>query len=432
MEKSLFIQYVERWFKGIVTRITERINGENPPQKYHYRDMLRKVYSTDLKWQALSRDGRLVAADVVAMDSSLPLKKRDAIKKADGDIPKLGMKLFLNESEMTRMDVLLAQNENGNLDNQIVSTLFQDTNKVIGGVYEQLERMFLEGLSTGVTVINEDQDNPGLGVRVNYGFSDKNKYGATAKWSGASAKPVDDIDRIIENASAKGDVIQFILMDRKAFNNLRKSDAFKAMVAGGMGYGGTNLPTPTMAQANEALSANYNVQLMVIDRSIQLEANGIRTTVKPWAEGVVVFLTEMQVGSLAWGRSAEMNHRVEGVNYEVADDFILVSKYHKNDPLREFTTSQAFVIPVIDNVDSIYILDTEEATASEDEQTEGDANFSYEGTSYTKASVVDGLNATKEVPTSNVSQTDATLVKKIDSLSEEGVKTFEAALIASA
>ena len=218
-------------------------------------------------------------------------------------------------------------------------------------------------------------------------------------------------------------------MDRKAFNNLRKSDAFKAMVAGSMGYGGTNLPTPTMTQANEALSANYNIELVVIDRTVQLEANGVRTSVKPWASGAVVFLTEMQVGSLAWGRSAEMNHPVEGVNYEIADDFILVSKYHKNDPLQEFTSSQAFVIPVIDNVDSIYILNSEEAT--EDEQTEGDANYDYEGTSYTRASVIEGINKS-ESQTADASMTDAQLKYRINRLSDAEIEVFEATIVESA
>ena len=94
------------------------------------------------------------------------------------------------------------------------------------------------------------------------------------------------------------------------------------------------------------------------------------------------------------------------------------------------TAGQALVIPVLQNVESLFYLNSEEATAAEDTQTEADANYLYKTVTYTKQSVVDGLNATGEVPSASITQLDATLAGKIDKLSEEGVETFEAALIA--
>jgi hypothetical protein len=44
--------------------------------------------------------------DVAAMDSSYRWKKRDSIKKADGEIPKIGMKLGLNETTMNELNTL--------------------------------------------------------------------------------------------------------------------------------------------------------------------------------------------------------------------------------------------------------------------------------------------------------------------------------------
>ena len=59
----------------------------------------------------------------------------------------------------------------------------------------------------------------------------------------------------------------------------------------------------------------------------------------------------------------EQDAPVAGVSYQTADDFILVSKYRKNDPLAEFTSSQARVVPVICNVEQIYQIDTNLVTA---------------------------------------------------------------------
>jgi hypothetical protein len=66
-----------------------------------------------------------------------------------------------------------------------------------------------------------------------------------------------------------------------------------------------------------------------------------------------------KVGVLTWARLAEMSSKVAGVSYEIADRYILVSMFRSNRPsLREFTTSQARVVPVICDVEKIYLLDT--------------------------------------------------------------------------
>ena len=57
-----------------------------------------------------------------------------------------------------------------------------------------------------------------------------------------------------------------------------------------------------------------------------------------------------------YGTLAEETNPVAGVNYQKSGSHILVAKYSKTDPLKEFTTAQALALPVIDGVDGIYIL----------------------------------------------------------------------------
>lgn len=59
---------------------------------------------------------------------------------------------------------------------------------------------------------------------------------------------------------------------------------------------------------------------------------------------------------LRWQRK---NRPVNGVVYQKADEFILAKKYSTTDPLREFTAAEAMVVPVLNNVDRIYTLDTQ-------------------------------------------------------------------------
>lgn len=419
MEKSLFAQWVALYFAPIAQKVVEKVNGSKNPLTYMHLLMLRLEFSTTLKWGSLSSNNTMVSADVVAMDSSVPLKRRDSIKKYEGDIPKLGMKLYLNEKTMN--DIGILQRTTGQ-DNEVVRKLFGDVQKCTIGIYEALEFMFLQALSSGVTSITND-DNPGQEIRIDFGHPDANKYGVAKKWSDSAATPIDDIEHVVSQARTNGDIITIIMMDRGTWNVFRKNTQVREMFAFSLGFTGSNVPVPNLEQVNSFMASNYNIEIKVVDRSVTFEKNGTRTVKYPWAENAVVFLTQMQVGTLTYGRLAEEDHPAKQVDYTKVANYILLSKYHKNDPIREYTSSQALVLPVIDNMDSIYIMDCEEAAT--DVQTEGDANFDYEGTSYTKASVVAALKLAKPSSKLTISSTDAKILAAINELSEEQITIFE-------
>jgi hypothetical protein len=427
MEKSLFPAWVDNYFKIFTQKIVEKLNGSTNPLTYLHRTMLKKEYSPTLRWGSLSTSNTAVSADVVAMDSSLPLKKRDSIKKADGEIPKIGMKLGLNETTMNELNILLAV---GGQESEVLRKLFADTDKVISGVWERLEFMFHQALSTGMILVADD-DNPGLGIRVSFNHPASNKFGVVKGWSDSAAKPIDDIDRVIEAARPSGNTIRYILMDKSTWNKFKVNQQVREQYAFYRDFVGNNVPpVQSVDKANEFLQASYGVSITIIDRHVLVEKDGKQKSVKPWADNAVVFLTDLNVGSLTYGRLAEETFPDKAVDYQKVDDFILVSKYHKNDPIKEFTSSQAIVLPVINNIDSIYIMDCEEATASTDVQTEGNATYLYKTVSYTKASVIAAINLAYEATKAKSNNTDAALAKYIDEMNEEQVLIFEANIIA--
>lgn len=359
MEQSLFIQWVNKFFPGITLRIVETLNDTKNPVTYLHRRFLRKDFSVTGKWESINAANTMVMADVVAMDSPLPLKKRDTISKAFGNIAKMGMELALNERQLTDLDTLIAQ---GGTDAQILGKLFADTPRVISGIYERLEEMFLMGLSSGVTLV-EDTENVGTGVRLDYGYPTANKFGTVgAVWStanGTGVTPFADIQRVLDKVSADGNNITRVLLDQTAFNYMAATAQAKELFAFSQSFVGSNIPAPDFGQVNRFTSARYGFTFEIVNRSVRWEKNGNQTTIKPWTVGAAVFLTSEQLGSLTWARLAEQNHPVANVTYSTVDDYILVSKYRKNVPsLSEYTSSQARVVPVINNVDQIYVLDT--------------------------------------------------------------------------
>lgn len=358
MEQSLYIDYIKKYFPKLVLGITEKINGKENPDPYYYKNMLGLDYSPDGRWESLVGDYTRVSADIVAMDSSLPLKTRDSFARASGDLPKIGMELYLNEKQMSDIDAMVAMR----LDvATITSKIFADTPRVITGVMERLEYMTLRGLSHGVALA--DTENVGTGVRVDYGYLPANQRGVGVLWSTpATSKPIDDIQKVVDLASNKGLRITKAYTDQATVNALLNSEQVKQKFAFSLGMQvvpNSILPTPSIVQANAILLADFGFTIEVIKRSVITQIDGVNTAQNPWKTGTIVFTVDAKVGNLVWTRLAEQNHPVNGVEYQTADTFILVSKFRTNRPsLREYTTSQARAIPVITNVDRIFTLDT--------------------------------------------------------------------------
>ena len=70
MEKSIFIDWLDRYFKGIVVRVVEKVNESNEEKlTYMFKSMLRKEFSVTGKWESVnvlsSRVSRLRCAQFI-------------------------------------------------------------------------------------------------------------------------------------------------------------------------------------------------------------------------------------------------------------------------------------------------------------------------------------------------------------------------------
>jgi hypothetical protein len=359
MEQSKFIKYIQKYFTGFVALVTTTINGSKDPLKYRYKTMLTPKQSLDGKWTSITADNQNVAADVVAMDSPLPLKTRPALATASGDIPKLGMEMKMNENQLDQLDTLIAK---GADISEILTDLFDDAKRGLVGVEEQTEYLFLRGLSSGIALT--DTDNVGTGVRVNYGYLDTNKAGVAVVWSNiASSTPITDVNEMISKASDAGQTVSYIMMDKLSFNLARKSVEGKDLYATSIGNFGNTKPTPTYSQFLEAWQDETGLEFDIVDRSVKFEKDGFKKTVKAWDEGKVILLTDNNVGNLVWKKVVEDSHRSQAVTYTNGDLGQLVSKYVTHKPFGEWTDVQARRVPVINGVSQVFQLDTKTVQA---------------------------------------------------------------------
>jgi len=355
MEVTKYLELVEAYFPGLVLKIVETINGENSPRTYWFRRFLKKTYSVDGKWEAITVNGQIITADYVAMDSPLPLKRRPSQSSASGTIPKSGLEMQLNESQMDAIDTMIALGKPQAL---IAAKLLEHLPIVILAVYETIESTFLQGLSTGVALVQDDK-NVGTGIRMDFKYPTNHKFGVTKFWSDPTAKPFDDLNRAKAQAKKESRIIQRWLITETDLMNIASTDQAKQLFAFSQNFVGSNIPEPDFEQLNATAKKRFGYVFEVVDRSMVSQKNGINTTYQPWAENAVVGICTEQLGELVWKEPAEKNRPVDGVKYQTPEDFLLVSQFRVNRPtLAEVVNSQARIVPVISSINDIFLLDS--------------------------------------------------------------------------
>lgn len=417
MQPSLFAEYANRVFPKLQRIITTVNEKRNANLTYLHKTMLRPEYSADQKWDSATVNTNFVAADMVAMDSPLPIKKRDRLQIASGVLPKVGMKKIMRETQLNALNIMIAQNAKFQ---DIAKRLVDDVLSCSVGIDEKNEYNFLKALSDGVILV-EDADNTGVGLRVNFGYLDSNKFGVEE----TGEISYDDIRRPIYKASDDGNAITKIAIALSTYNKLRQTQWAKELVANYRGLVFTDantLPVPTAKAFDEAFADDNNgITFIKIDRPVRIEKNGVQTTVKPFNAKHIIYLTNEELGALVWSTLVEARNGVAGVSYQTIDQYKLIAKYSTTDPYQELTTGQALVLPVLENVDQIYMLDIDNAEVVDEDAEKADSTDQYitiKGNKYTKSAVIAALNAIEGVSVRS-NATDAAVIKAINKLSDE-------------
>jgi len=429
MEKSLFIELVVKYFASYILRLTTFINDKEGTQRYWFAEMLDKQYTPDLKWTNISINDRAVMADVVALDANFPLKKRGRLSTASGEITKLATKRTLNETQMS--EIIRLQDSRFGTETQIAQILFADTKAVVVSIWERIEYMYLQGLSSGFYAV-EQENNVGLSeIRVNLGLPESQRFGAVVKWSDPLAKPIDDIERVLQNQTDNNKrKSAAIMMDRSTWFAFRSNEQVKQYIAGYLRYQiADNLATPQLEVVNEFLSKEYGLTIVIVDRSVVFEKNNQEQSFNCWTPNAVVFVPQLRgIGKLFHSTLAAEAFPDETRSQQKVDGYIIVQKYsERGDTPFEVTSSQALAVPVPDMF-NVWILDTEEAEDTSDaSQTEGDDSINiFGGSIVSKTKVINALNSMGVTVASN--STDKNIIKKVNALSDEQKEQLQFAL----
>ena len=344
MEKSLYFDVIANLFPSLMIQILEEKKGD---PDYSFLDRLGEEFSLDGTFEVLSGSKRTVRADIVAMDSSAPLKSRPTLGVAYGKVPKLLQGRRMQESEIKRLNVMRAKF--GNTDGRVRDMVFNDSQANVDGILDTMQELYLKGLSDGV--VNIGADNVGLTeIRLDYGFKTEQKRGVAVLWSNpATATPVTDITNITMLARQNGTRLTEMHMDVATFSNMIKSNEFKTYFEG---------IAITENRAKEFFLTEFGLSIQIVTRTVNYEVDGVITNKPIWTPGIVTFTQSGELGKVFYTDTAEHESRSECSIYGEPNNYILASMWRDVNPVREQSNAQAMALPVITDVENIWQLNT--------------------------------------------------------------------------
>lgn len=376
MLQSSYIDIYKLFAEGVISQLKEQADkgGEPTERKYRHKQMLKPEFSVDGRFDTISYISHNFMADVVSMNSPLPLKSRDSIGKSSGEIPKMGVMYQLFEDELDRIDNLALKGASAS---EIASKLLANNARAIKAIDERIEAMFLQGLSSGYTEV-ADPDNVGTPIRLDFGYLEENKFGVKTLWSSANtATPLDDIDAVMQKAEADGNIITDVYLDPETFAAFVGSEQVRSYYKERAHYNG-EIKRLSLDQLNAMLEGDddYGFRIHKIRRVVKSQRDGKTKTHRPWEAGKVIFTCSDKVGVLAYASLTEENHPVQYVEYHKGGDHnhVLISLYRDTNPLQEVTAGQARIVPVISDVSSLYQLDVKQLAKPEASKAGGKAS----------------------------------------------------------
>ena len=350
MDKSLYFDVIANLFPHLMVQIIEEKKG-NPD--YSFLERLGEEYSVDGTFEVLTGSKRTIKADIVAMDSPLPLKSRPTLGAEYGKVPKIGQSRVMRESDLKRLDVMISKF--GNDSSKVRDAVANDSISNIDGILDTMQELYLKGLSAGV--VNIGADNAGLTeIRLDYGFKADQKGYASVVWGSGAYTPITDIQKIVDQARDNGTRLTEIHMDNKSLSDIIKSDEVKGL------FDKTGLLI-TESRVRDLFREQLGLDLNVVTRVIKSEIDGVVTQTPAWERGMITFTQSGELGTVFYTDTAEHNHRAENVIYSEPNEYILASMYRTVRPLNEWAEAQCMALPVITDVENIYQLDTTKISA---------------------------------------------------------------------
>ncbi|MGV6947012.1 hypothetical protein [Sphingobacterium kyonggiense] len=306
------------------------------------------------------------AASLVDPDAPAPLRSTGKLEKLEGGIPTMKEKFALNQDDYRKLKALqsLPISDEQKI-NMLISKLWNAVENAATSTDRRIDIMFFEGISNfeiDLSVLN-NPDGVAFG-KLDLLAKPYQKRPVAELWynpdgtPNPNADPFKDIEDTVTFAGDNfGLTFKEIWIEREQWYKLKNHPTVRANIAGYQNPGSNAKFIVTADSINEYLKANKLPELVIINERIGVEKDGKINVINPFNVNNLVFVPAGKLGIVHNALQIEVMEPVQGINYATFDR-TLVSKWRDNDPWREYTQAEAHAFPALEQIDGIYILQT--------------------------------------------------------------------------
>lgn len=308
-------------------------------------------------------EGLPITADRVEFNLSAPEKTRKVVGSWSGQLTKIAVGRSKDEKDINdyqELQVLSAANgQDTDLKRALVDLVYDDLTFVARGIDARIELDALRIGSSGAKVYSADIKGDYVQEeQLNFNIPTENLSGVTNVWSDAKkADGIDDIVKAMKGVRSRGFVKpQYAIMEEQKFEQLRSQEATIKRIYPFSKIDNVLASNVDLETVNAYMKRMGYPTIIVIDSYVAVEAHGgTIKNVKPWNVEVVALSATPNLGYTFFKRVPETPNvaalQTYGTHYKV-------TRYSTVNPMKETTTAEAYVQPVLTNRHSLCLINT--------------------------------------------------------------------------
>lgn len=298
-------------------------------------------------------------------DAKASIRERAGFKKQATEMAFFRESMRLGEKDRQNLQLLLTQSVG--LAQPIITQLYDDTKNLVDGVEAQAEYMRMQLLQYGRFTVKST--NSEAQYTYDYNMDPKQKYTAAAVWTDpTTSDPVKDILAAMDDIEDRTGVRPTrMILNRKTYNDMVKSDSIKKALAMGVQGDWKNLML-LPADAEQFVAAKTELQIAVYSKKIAQFASADKLpdygNIRQFSlidDGNVVLLPPTPVGHTWYGTTPEAFDLSTGgsaAQVQVLAGGPTITTFKETHPVNVVTVVSAVMIPSFEGIDYVGVIKT--------------------------------------------------------------------------
>ena len=318
----------------------------------------KKKMGLDLKWIKTSK-GLPVSLSPASFDAKSAIRSREGFKQEKTEMAFFRESMILKEAD--EQEIMRVQEASDPYAADILTSIYDDTNRLIDGAEVVPERMIMQLLtpSAGHPSISIANDN----ATYAYNYDADGTYAAsnflelsttTDKWSDTvNSDPMDDVMTAQDAVEAKtGTRPTIMLTSKKTMNYLKQNTKIKNYI---LAQNTTATVIVTDARVKEIFNTELGVQIIVYTKQYKNEAG---TAAQFYPDGFATLVPSGSLGNTWYGTTPEERTLMGApdANVSIVGTGTAVSVKITDDPVQTKTTVSEIVLPSFERMDETYVI----------------------------------------------------------------------------